>query len=284
MEIDYFMLLEIGIGDAYGAGFEFSPYEKIKAHNSLTSYQSHELGIPAGNYTDDTQMSLAISELLIDKTDWNRQNIANKFVQCFKRDPREGYSKGFYYFLKSIKDGREFLEKINPESTRNGAAMRAAPLGIIKDIDDLLAMSEIQASLTHNTEIGIKSSQAVSLAAHFFVYNIGSKNVLFDFIGEYTNFKWNNKWEGEVACCGEETVNALLTVLDQSNSLKDVLINSVAFGGDVDTVAAVGLGIANLSSEFEKELPNFLFNDLENNTFGREYLKEVGSQLLSLKA
>jgi len=45
------MLLEIGIGDAYGAGFEFAPVKKIENYNNLTSYHAHELGIVAGNYT-----------------------------------------------------------------------------------------------------------------------------------------------------------------------------------------------------------------------------------------
>jgi len=79
------MLLEIAIGDAYGAGFEFSPIDKVNTYNNLTSYQQHGLGMPAGTYTDDTQMSLAIAELLIDKTPWTRENIAEKFVACFKR-------------------------------------------------------------------------------------------------------------------------------------------------------------------------------------------------------
>ena len=57
----------------------------------------------------------------------------------------------------------------------------------------------------------------------------------------------------------------------------------MAFSGDVDTVAAVGLGIANLSDEYEKSLPPFLYDDLESGVYGRDYLKEVGEKLLSLK-
>jgi len=276
------MLLEIAIGDAYGAGFEFSPIDKVNTYNNLTSYQQHGLGMPAGTYTDDTQMSLAIAELLIDKTPWTRENIVEKFVACFKRDERLGYSKGFYQFLQSINNGREFLNNMKPISTRNGAAMRAAPLGIVSNIDDLLNMAELQASVTHNTEIGIKSAQAVALMAHYFIYNQGNKHQLLEFVSDFTQFTWKDNWQGEVACCGEETVHALFTVIKNTERLNDVLIESVNFSGDVDTVASLALCIAKLSGEFETTLPEFLYSQLENGTYGNQYLRAKGNELMSL--
>lgn len=277
------MLLEIAIGDAYGAGFEFSPRAKITQFNDLTAYHEHELGLSAGRYTDDTQMSLAIAELLIEGHPWSRETIAEKFVTCFKRDVRQGYSAGFFEFLKSINSGNEFLQKINPHSTRNGAAMRSAPIGIIASEDAVLGLAELQASLTHNTEIGIKSAQAVALAAHYFIYKKGSKGSLSEYVSDVTGYHWRDDWNQSVACCGKETVHALLTVLKRSETLTDVLLSSVAFGGDVDTVAAVGLGVASLSHEYETGLPEFLTRDLENGIYGRDYLRQVGMTLMSLK-
>ena len=277
------MLLELAIGDAYGAGFEFAPQEKIDRYNDLSTYQQHEFGMPRGTYTDDTQMSLAIAELMIDGVEWTRENIANRFVECFKRDERLGYSQGVHAFLTSIKDGDEFLAKINPNSTRNGAAMRSAPLGIIKNIDDLMVMCDIQAGLTHNTDIGIKSSQATALAAHYAIYQLGETKHLTEFVNEYTKHTWNDNWKKEVACCAEETTNALLTTLKSSESLKDVLINSVNFGGDVDTVSALSLAIASLSKQYECNLPDFLFEELESGTYGHDYLVTTGQKLMALK-
>lgn len=266
------MLLEIAIGDAYGAGFEFAPQAKVDCYNNVSKYMQHELGISAGHYTYDTQMSLAIAELLIEGKPWTRQNIADKFVECFKRDERQGYSKGFYYFLKSVNNGAEFLEKIEPNSERNGAAMRAAPLGYLQDITTLLEYAKIQAMLTHNTEIGIKSSQAVALAAHFAIYNLGEKRDLTAFVCQHTNFNWNDLWQQSVKCCGEQTVNAILSVLKSSESLKGVLTNSVAFTGDVDTVAAVAFGIAKASNLYADDLPNFLYEEIEDGQYGKQYL------------
>lgn len=69
------MLLEIGIFDAYGAGFEYS---RPNGHrqNDLRQYYSHPRfrQIP-GRYTDDTEMSIMIAELLVEKLPWNPVNI-----------------------------------------------------------------------------------------------------------------------------------------------------------------------------------------------------------------
>ncbi|MBX2859064.1 MAG: ADP-ribosylglycohydrolase family protein [Cellvibrionaceae bacterium] len=276
------MLLEIGMGDAYGAGFEFAPKEKVDAFNNLKAYRKPAFKILPGCYTDDTQMSLAIAELLLEKKEWTKLNIAEKFVECFKRDPRLGYAQGFYTLLKSASNGRELLKSIKPHSTRNGAAMRAVPLGYIQNIQELLEIAELQAATTHDTEIGRKSAQAVALSAHYFIYNVGKKDNLTEFVEHHTEFIWNSNWTAPVACCGQETVNALLTVLKKSASLKDILVNSVAFSGDVDTVAATGLGIGCCSKEYDTALPTFLYEDLEDGRFGKSYLKVIDTQLAAL--
>ena len=276
------MLLDVAIGDAYGAGFEFSPADIVEKHNDLTAYRAHGLGVEPGKYTDDTQMSLAISQLLIDGKEWTSLNIADSFVQCFKRDVRPGYATGFGQFLRSINSGTEFLQKIKPESTRNGACMRSAPIDVLADISQIMEYSLVQAKTTHNSKSGILSSQAVAICAHYFFYNLGSKSDLCEFVNQYTKTQWDNHWQQPVPCSATETVNAIITALETSSCLKSLLIQSVSFSGDVDTVAAVALGIASQSGEYEKNLPGFLYDDLENGEFGRDYLLKIGEKLMSL--
>jgi ADP-ribosylglycohydrolase len=59
------MLLELAIGDAYGAGFEYA--SEMMKYNDLSRYVQHprHLGTRPGMYTDDTQMSLAIAEMAL---------------------------------------------------------------------------------------------------------------------------------------------------------------------------------------------------------------------------
>jgi ADP-ribosylglycohydrolase len=98
------MLFEIAIGDAYGAGFE---YANENLHlNDLSVYVKHPRHrLQAGSYTDDTQMSIAIAEAVLSDEPWTPKSLADRFVACFKRDPREGYAQGFHDFLVSVRDG-----------------------------------------------------------------------------------------------------------------------------------------------------------------------------------
>lgn len=60
------MILEGAVGDAYGAGFEFADEAIIKSKHTLSTYEPHPLYDEIqGKYTDDTQMTIGIAELLI---------------------------------------------------------------------------------------------------------------------------------------------------------------------------------------------------------------------------
>lgn len=120
------MLIELAIGDAYGAGFEYVSRQFVERHNDLSGYVQHPRhNIRPGHYTDDTQMSLAIAEAIISNVPWTPEHLANQFITVFKRDPREGYAQNFYNFLLNVYNGQDFLNRI-PESDKSGAAMRAA--------------------------------------------------------------------------------------------------------------------------------------------------------------
>jgi ADP-ribosylglycohydrolase len=125
------MLVELAIGGAYGAGFEYAPARMIREQNDLSGYVQHPRhGIRPGCYTDDTQMSIAIAEAIISDAEWTPLMLARHFIEAFKRDPREGYAGRFHAFLQEVNDGEEFLARIKPHSDKSGAAMRAGLIGI----------------------------------------------------------------------------------------------------------------------------------------------------------
>src|SRR5262245_34214433 len=102
------MLLELAVGDAYGAGFEYAP--AMAQYNDLSRHMRHPRHhIIPGAYTDDTQMSLVVAEVIVSGADWTPLILANALVAAFKRDPREGYARGFHNFLRHVRDGSQFL-------------------------------------------------------------------------------------------------------------------------------------------------------------------------------
>jgi len=278
------MILEGAIGDAYGAGFEFAGKEKIRKKNTLTQYESHPLFEEIkGKYTDDTQMSIGICELLLEEKEWTPLKIANKFVEVFKRDPRRGYAKRFYKFLMGIESGEELLRKIEPKSERNGAAMRSYSIGILGDENEIIERCDLQSSLTHKTEKALISAQAIALTNHFFIYDKGRKSELLDYLQDIQGVRWTGKWSGEVKVNAIETVEAVISLIISEDSLKEILRKSIEFSGDVDTVASLGLAIGKMSREINNDLPNWLYEELEEGKYGKGYLKELDERLNELK-
>jgi hypothetical protein len=71
-----------------------------------------------------------------------------------------------------------------------------------------------------------------------------------------------------------------MTALIQHDRASYVLRACIAYGGDVDTVAAIAMGPASCCEEIEQDLPPQLVEGLENGRYGREYLAELDEKLL----
>ena len=276
------MLLEMAIADAYGAGFEFKSYELIKKYNTAQGYVNHSGSrLPLGHYTDDTQMALALSELMLSDKKWTPENIAQSFVDCFHRDPRKGYARGFYHFLKQTHSGKEFIQNIRPHSEKSGGAMRSAPLGFFPNIQEVIEKTTIQAKLTHNTKNGITSSLAVALASHYFIYNLGTKKDLPQFLSSHISGDWKTPWTGQVSIQGMDCAKGAISAILASNTFSSLLIRCIDYTGDTDTVACIAFGIASHCQEIENDWSDILFNGLENGEFGRDYLQGIDEALNS---
>lgn len=280
------MFLEMGIGDAFGSAFEFITPERqreVGLVNDCRTYQQHpELPLGNGRYTDDTQMSLAIAEALIEDRALTRERLADKFVECYRRDPRPGYGKRFYEILNRVESGAELLLTILPYSTRSGAAMRAGPCGLLRDLKDVLEMSALQASVTHDSPEGRMSAQAVSVAAHFMFYERGPRTDLGQYLEQFVpGYAWAEPWHDWASVEGIPCAHAAITAVREGEGLTDVLRRSVAVGGDVDTVAAIALFIASLSNEIDDNLPQSLFEGLEDGLYGKSYLLKMDVALVN---
>lgn len=284
------MLLRIAQGDAFGMACEFRT-DNLKAALEFDRYIRHpEWGPEAGYYTDDTQMSIAVAERLIDRQlsssgdgslRLTKEALAEAFVQAYKRDPRPGYAVKFQAFLDSVSSGTEFLLKINPESDKNGAAMRSVPLGVILHEPKLLEVAATQASLTHNTEGGITSSQMVALASRFAMYESAPLTEIFTYIGDWLHLN-NLRWEGGPVVgpnLGMLTARAAITLVIGEPNLLSIAKKAISWGGDTDSVLAIAWGIASARKD-GAELPEFFHRDLENGPYGRDYLTGLGENLM----
>ncbi|GAB5550894.1 MAG: hypothetical protein Sapg2KO_04850 [Saprospiraceae bacterium] len=274
------MLIELAIGDAYGVGFEFRKEGFVAQYNQLEKYYPHErYSSLYKRYSDDTQMSIALAELMLEDINWTPTNIANKFVEVFQRDVRPGYSSRMYNALAASKDGNEFLTLIDNNSKGSGAAMRSGVIGLLKFEEEVLEKASIQASLTHNTKSAIVSAQLVALATHYFAYGLGPKQGLEEYLERFISIDWLEDWEAPVSAKGDVCVKAAITALKRNNNMANLLQDCIAFCGDVDTVAAIALGMAAFSSEMDQNLSKWMYEELENENYGKDYLLDLDQKL-----
>ena len=283
------MLVRIAQGDAYGMACEFIklPRDQQLLDRALRferylKHPTHRLR--AGQYTDDTQMSIAVAEVLLEVESQSdaelRQLFADAFVRAFKRDPREGYARGFQAFLEVTRDGTEFLANINPTSDKNGAAMRSVPIGVLPKVDDVIRIATLQAKLTHDTEGGVTSSVLVALMSHFAHHTDKPFSALPLWLSQHYPFGPQD-WSGGPVTgpgVGMNTVHAVYTLLRRNGTLLNIARTALEWGGDTDSVLAIAWGIA--SARMPPPEPSFLWTGLEDGPFGRRFLAELGSRLM----
>jgi hypothetical protein len=116
--------------------------------------------------------------------------------------------------------------------------------------------------------------------SHYFVYHLGPKAHLGEFLQSHVAGPWTKRWRGKVGTPGMESVQAAVTAVLAHDSLSAILKQCIDFTGDVDTVATVALCAASCSLEVAQDLPVVLYDNLENGRYGRDYLQQLEQQLL----
>lgn len=284
------MLLDIAIADAYGAGFEFAkPDVLARRPNDFTRYFRHNLddNLP-GMYTDDTQMGLGLARWLLSTTadkleQTTAKDIAWFFVDTFQRDPRQTYSRRMFKFLQAHPTVDGFLNAIDASSTRSGAAMRSAVLGVLPTHADVVRIAPLQAAITHNTPQGIATSVAVASAAWHVRHGYGIADALV--AAEKAAQQWHNEAfltmpETPVDYHGVPCVQAAFHALQHhAEQPIEMLQAVVSYGGDTDTVAAIAMGIRSMVPGEAIVWPQWCYDTLENGDWGRDYLREVDARL-----
>ena len=161
--------------------------------------------------------------------------------------------------------------------------MRAAPIGVLPGLGDVMKRCRIQAALTHDTVDGTNAALAASLLTHYFAYHKGPKNEAGIFIRDHVNGPWATPWVGPVGSKGWQSVRAAITAVMESDTMTGLLKRCIGFTGDVDTVAAIALAAASYCDEIKKDIPQALFDGLENGAFGRDYIVELDVRLQALR-
>ncbi|HYU16674.1 MAG TPA: ADP-ribosylglycohydrolase family protein [Candidatus Acidoferrum sp.] len=154
----------LSVGDAFGETFLRNPDlagDRLSRRRTLP---------PPWPWTDDSQMAVAVVEVLVEHGQIDQDALARRFAARY--EPQRGYGAGAQQLLREVRRGRHWESAARAlfggdGSLGNGAAMRVAPLGAFFAGDLELAAEEAarSAEVTHAHAEGAAGAIAVAVAA-----------------------------------------------------------------------------------------------------------------------
>jgi ADP-ribosyl-[dinitrogen reductase] hydrolase len=140
------------VGDALGMPLEFGPRQPA----GRLVREMRPGRIPAGTFTDDTEMALALAESLLAHRPLDAADLARRFVAWLQAGPDD---VGIHTrnVLSRIAAGEpwqqavEAVQRRKPDSAGNGSVMRCWPVALAcwDDLEGLLAASRLQSRVSH---------------------------------------------------------------------------------------------------------------------------------------
>ena len=248
------------LGDIIGSPYEFDMGNKTKDF-SLFSEGSH--------FTDDTVMTIAVAEALLDAPD-DEEVIRHRLIDAMqkygKRYPHAGYGGMFRRWLRA-KDPQPY------NSWGNGSAMRVSSVAwLYNDIDTVRRIARLSAEVTHNHPEGIKGAEATASA--IFLGRAGhGKAEIKAYIENEFHYDLSRTCDEirpsyyHVESC-QETVPEAITAFLEGESFEDVIRTAVSLGGDCDTLTAIAgsitEGFYGVPEELQQACMERLSDDLRN--------------------
>ncbi len=225
------------LGDMIGAPYEFDQGDKTKTF-PLFIQQSH--------FTDDTVMSIAIAEALMDTLGKDDETIRQACVKSMQKwgavYPNYGYGNRFNMWLYR-NDPKPY------NSCGNGSAMRVSAAGWLgKTMYEVRRLARLSAEVTHNHIEGIKGAEATA-SAIFLARNGAGKKEIKDYIEREFSYDLSRTCDQirpqyhHVETC-QETVPEAITAFLEGNDFEDVIRTAVSLGGDCDTLTCIAGSIA----------------------------------------
>ena len=234
------------LGDIIGSVYE---WDNIKT-------KDFPLLIPRSRFTDDSAMTVAVAEALLDALGKDRAARRDAVIRSMqkwgRRYPNAGYGGRF----------SDWLYDRHPHpynSWGNGSAMRVSSAGWLYDtLEETLQAAEDTAIVTHNHPEGIKGAQCVA-AVIFLLRNGKTKDEIRTFVTDTFGYDLTRTcdeirpgYKFDVSCQG--TVPQAVTAFLEGTGFEDVIRTAVSLGGDCDTLTCIAGGMAEAMYGVPEEL------------------------------
>jgi len=245
--------LGLALGDALGATVEFMTPREIECqhgtHKSITG--GGWLRLKPGMVTDDTTMSLALGDALLEANGIECNIIAKHFDNWMRGKPVDignTVRRGILHYRKS----GETAVPLNEQDAGNGACMRTLPIALATlGLEDKAVLDAVraQAHVTHNNPLSdagtycvVRMVQMALKGANLAQLRHGPVHALLE---QYPDFVFRHRRREEnPSGYIVHTLRAVFSGFFDTDSFDACLIDVVNRGGDADTTGAIAGMIA----------------------------------------
>lgn len=281
-------------------GISISVGSKITDHfpHGISGFEDspNKEHLKAGQYTDDTQLTIILAETLLEKNgEFDEKLFLKKVFDLVREKKMRSIGPSLLNIVQRI--ARYGIEKVLSEKKSsqypsNGAAMRTAPLALLhhRNHPELHKMSYRVSSLTHGHPLAIGAACAMSFLLALIIKNGNTMNgsmlkkALHEYLTpicpELAEMMDRSKVADGSACSVEDTLPEVMdSFFKNPSDFRAGVLKEANSEGDTDTKASmIGqlLGAYNGVSAIPPEFVDGLEKD------GRDYLIFLADRLLDL--
>jgi ADP-ribosylglycohydrolase len=165
-------LFGLAYGDALGKPTEFMRYAEIEARYGAAG--PRELTGSPALVTDDTQMTLAVADALLDALSFDAATLEPLWRRRFmdwavSEDNNRAPGMTCLRAIGRLRDGIPWQQATEKGSKGCGANMRVAPVGLIPNLSDAdrAGAAQLQAAITHGHPTALTASDLTAFAVHW---------------------------------------------------------------------------------------------------------------------
>lgn len=252
-------LTGLAVGDALGMPFETCHFSDKKLAEWDGSFQASEFhGLKPGQWTDDTQMAVALTGSLLYHRTYAPSDVAKRYLAIYRSGDFRGIGSTTRKAMERLQRGMHWVKSGVPDAYGNGTAMRIAPLGLFlhNDIESVAAFAEMDAGITHDSLEAREGSKIVALAIAALVEGRADRETVLPRVLDWTRdsvvkarlvsslSSTSGNTLQDLITMGTgasvvETVPAAFRAFCGTTSFEEAITVAIQAGGDTDTVAAI---------------------------------------------
>lgn len=249
-------LFGVACGDALGGALEFMPRDEIKRKYGYVKdiIGGGYWGLIPGEVTDDTMMTIAVAEGILDNPENPIEDIGKHFVKWYDSKPKD-IGNIIRIALGEYKRSSDWMktayyahQATGGMSAGNGSLMRCLPVALYyNDIEKMLEITAAQSLLTHYDNKATDACQFYNLLVYHYLYGKSKISTIKEHIEKYPEYKQAFKLSKDELKPSGYVVDTLVCALwcfINTSSFEDAVCEAVNPGGDADTIGAITGGMA----------------------------------------